>query len=215
MSDLPERSPQGASERWIVAFFALGFFGLMAVSLFEHYQPQKLGVIFFLLFWIPLLVIHEAGHAVVARLCGWQVDRVVLGFGRTWWTRRVGGVPVEVKTIPLSGYVLPRPLDLRSPQLKNALIFAGGPVFELIAALAVIIVTGPAAMFSMSQEIPVIAAQSFCIAAALGLLFTLVPHTVSTERGESWSDGLGILMSFRLPDAYFAELIREPEDAEG
>ena len=186
----------------------------MGMSVFEHYEPRKLGVIFVVFFWIPLLVIHEAGHAIVARLCGWEVERVVIGFGRTWLTRVIEGTPVIFKTVPLSGYVVPRPRDLQSPRLKNALIFAAGPAFELIAALIVIGIAGPVAIFQPSNAMPVIAAQSFCVAAALGLVFTLVPHTVSTERGESWSDGLGILMSFRLPDAYFAKLIREPEGHE-
>ena len=198
----------------MVAGFAAGFFGLMGMSIFEHYEPRKLGVIFVIVCWVPLLVIHEAGHAIVARLCGWEVERVVIGFGRTWRTWVIGDVPVIFKSVPLSGYVVPRPGNLQSPRLKNALIFAAGPAFELIAALIVIVITGPATVFQSSDALPVIAAQSFSLAAALGLVFTLVPHTVSTERGESWSDGLGILMSFRLPDAYFAELIREPEAGE-
>ncbi len=212
MSDLPERSPQGA-ERWIVAFFALGFFGLMGLSLFEHYEPRKLGVIFVLLFWMPLLVIHEAGHAVVARLCGWEVERVVIGYGKTLRTFLVGGTPVVFKTIPLSGYVLPRPRDLQSPRLKNSLIYAGGPAFELAAGLAVLAMTGPEVMFQASDSVAVIAAQSSEVAVALGLLFTLVPHSVTSEGKDTWSDGMGILMSHRLPDAWFAKLIRGPDQA--
>lgn len=210
MSELPERAPTGA-ERWLVAAFAAGFAGMLGLSLFEDYDPRKLGVIFVLIFWLPLLVIHEAGHAIVARLCGWEVDCVVIGYGRTRRTWVIGRVPVLFKTLPLSGYVLPRPRDLQSPRLKNALIYAGGPAFELAAALLLIGVTGPEILFQSSSALPVIAAQSFCIAAALGLIFTLVPHTVSTEHGESWSDGMGILMSGRLPDHHFARWIRDAE----
>ena len=210
MSELPERAPEGA-ERWMVAMFAAGFAGMLGLSLFENYDPRKLGVVFVLLFWLPLLVIHEAGHAITARLCGWEVERMVIGYGRTRRTWVVGGVPVLFKTLPLSGYVLPRPRDLRSPRLKNALIYAGGPAFELLAALLVIGIAGPEILFQSSSLLPVIAAQSFCIAVALGLIFTLVPHTVSTERGESWSDGMGILMSGRLPDDHFARWIQDVE----
>lgn len=211
MPELPERAPEGA-ERWVIAIFTAGFAGMMGVSLFEDYEPRKLGVVFVLLFWMPLLVIHEAGHAIVARLCGWEVERVVIGYGRTRRTWVIGGVPVLFKTLPLSGYVLPRPRDLQSPQLKNALIYAGGPAFELAAALLVLAVSGPEVLFQPSIDVPVIAAQSFCLAAALGLVFTLVPHTVSTERGESWSDGMGILMSWRIPESDFARWIRDSKE---
>lgn len=208
---LPERPPQGG-ERWMVAGFAAGFVGLMVLALLEDYEPRKLSVIFVVLSWIPLLVIHEAGHAVVARACGWEVERVVIGFGRTWRTFLIGGTPVIFKTVPLSGYVLPRPRDLRSPRLKNSLIYAGGPGFEWIAALAVLFLTGPDVMFQPSEAIPVIAAQSFCVAAALGLVFNLVPHRIYSEGSESWSDGLGILASWKLPDRHFARRIKEPEE---
>lgn len=208
--DLPDRAPHG-SEQWIVSILSLAFVGLMGMGLMEDYEPRKLAVVLVLLFWAPLLVIHEAGHAVVARLCGWEVDRIVLGFGRTRWRLVVAGIPVEIKTLPLSGFVLPRPRDLQSPRLKNALIYAGGPGFELLAALLVIGLTGPSTFFQPSESLPVIAAQAFGLAAAMGLVFTLFPYRISEGRGESWSDGMGILASWKLPDPWFAMRITNPK----
>ena len=198
----------------MLAVFAAGFVGLMGLALLENYEPRKLSAVFVMLCWIPLLVIHEAGHAVVARACGWEVERVVIGFGRTWRTFVIGGTPVIFKTVPLSGYVLPRPRDLQSPRLKNSLIYAGGPGFELIAALAVVLLTGPDVMFQPSEAILVIAAQSFCVAAALGLVLNLVPHRILSEGRQSWSDGLGILASWKLPDHHFACRIKDTEEDE-
>jgi membrane-associated protease RseP (regulator of RpoE activity) len=182
------------------------------MALFEHYEPRKLSAVFFLVFWIPLLVLHEAGHALVARLCGWQVDQMVIGFGRTVRTWVIGGIPVELKTIPLSGYVLPRPRNLQSPRLKNTLIYAGGPGVELLAGLLVMLWVGPAVFFKLSDSIPVIAAQSFGAAVALGVITNLLPMTITSEGKINWNDGMGILMSRTLPDTYFSRLIDEPEE---
>lgn len=208
--DLPDRAPQG-SEKWIAAILSLAFAAMMGMALMEDYQPRNLAAVLVLLFWGPLLIIHEAGHAVVARLCGWEVDQIVLGFGRTRWRLMVAGIPVEIKTLPLSGFVLPRPRDLQSPRLKNALIYAGGPAFELLAALLIIGLIGPATFFQPSESLPVIAAQAFGLAAALGLVLTLVPYRISEVRGESWSDGLGIIASWKLPDPWFAVRISNPK----
>ncbi|MDB6072121.1 MAG: rseP [Verrucomicrobiales bacterium] len=207
---LPERSPEGW-EKGFIAILALGFLGLMGVNLMEDYEPRKLAIVFTILFWIPLLILHEFGHAVVARLCGWEVDGVVIGFGRTIARFNWSGTAVELKMVPLSGYVLPRPRNLRSPRLKNALIYAGGPGIELLAGLLVIAWLGPDVVFHRSEAMGVIAAQSFCVAAAIGLVFTLVPYNVESDSGGYvWSDGLGILMSAKLPDTYFQSRIRPP-----
>lgn len=205
-NELPERPPKGA-ERWILTFFLAGFIGLMGAELLSDYGPRKLSALFFLLFWIPLLAIHEAGHAIAARACGWKVDRIVIGFGQTLKKLKIAKIPVYIKAFPLSGYVLPRPANLKSPRLKSTIIYAAGPGIEAVCVLLLIFIIGPEKIFRLSDSIPLIAAQSFCVAAALGLIFTLVPHKTSSGGGESWSDGMGILYSWRLPDAYFTRQI--------
>lgn len=209
---LPERSPEGW-EKGFIAILALGFLGLLGMSLMEDYEPRKWAVVFTILFWIPLLVLHEAGHAIVARLCGWDVDVVVIGFGRTFAKLNWAGTPVELKTLPLSGFVMLRPRDLRSPRLKNALIYAGGPGIELLAALLVIFWLGSDVVFGRSEDMVVIAAQSFCVAVGMGLAFNLVPYHIENDDGSyTWSDGLGILMSAKLPDAWFQSRMRQSEE---
>ncbi len=54
-----------------------------------------------------LIVIHEYGHYVVARLCGVKVLRFSIGFGRPLWRIRWGRDNTEwvVSALPLGGYV--------------------------------------------------------------------------------------------------------------
>ena len=54
-----------------------------------------------------LVVVHEYGHYLVARLCGVKVLRFSIGFGLPLWKRRFGrdGTEWVVAAVPLGGYV--------------------------------------------------------------------------------------------------------------
>jgi regulator of sigma E protease len=64
--------------------------------------------------WLPailaigvLIVVHEAGHFVVARLCGMKVERFSIGFGPAVLSRRFGREQTlfQVAPIPFGGFV--------------------------------------------------------------------------------------------------------------
>ena len=63
----------------------------------------------------PLIIFHELGHYVVARLCGVKVLRFSVGMGKIVWSRRFGPDQTEwaVSALPLGGYV--KMLDSRDP----------------------------------------------------------------------------------------------------
>ncbi len=54
-----------------------------------------------------LVIVHEYGHYLVARLCGVKVLRFSIGFGLPLWKKRLGRDRTEwvVAAIPLGGYV--------------------------------------------------------------------------------------------------------------
>jgi regulator of sigma E protease len=53
-----------------------------------------------------LIILHEAGHYLVARACGMRVSRFSLGFGPALLRRQVGETIWQVAAVPLGGYVL-------------------------------------------------------------------------------------------------------------
>jgi len=73
----------------VVSFGLIGgFSGLVVVSSF-----------------VVMLVLHELGHLVAARLSGMQVTEFFIGFGPRLWSVRRGETTYGVKAIPAGAYV--------------------------------------------------------------------------------------------------------------
>lgn len=186
--------------------FTFLFAGLFTAEIIRDFQIAKLSLPFFLVSWVLLLAIHEFGHALTARALGWRVELVSLGFGQVRRKLHILGMKVEIRTLPLSGFVRPRPLDLISPRLKNFLIYAAGPGIEILIVLMIALLVGPSNLLQRSASMPLVATQSFCLAALLGAILNLIPLPHRNDDGsQSWSDGLGMLLCWSLPDSYYAE----------
>ena len=98
-----------------------------------------------------LIVIHEYGHYLVARLCGVKVLRFSVGFGRPLWKVRRGRDQTEwvIAALPLGGYVkmldehegpvapeeLHRAFNRQSVWRRIAVVVAG-PAANLLLAIA-------------------------------------------------------------------------------
>lgn len=205
-----QRPPLAPGERRFLFLFCVAFFGLLLFGVLQDFEPARLGFVFFPLFWGALVAIHEGAHAVAARACGWQVEQVVVGFGRTLLRFEVGGTPVEIRALPLIGYTQPRPTRASRQRLANALIYFAGPGIELVLVAALVAVVGYDAMTSRTDHLGVVAAQSFSIAALMGALINLVPHV---GPGGAWSDGMGVVMSPFLTEGHFEQRMAAPLQA--
>ncbi len=66
-----------------------------------------------------LIIVHEYGHYLVARVCGIKVLRFSIGFGTPLWKRRLGrdGTEWVVAVVPLGGYV--KMLDEREGEVAQ------------------------------------------------------------------------------------------------
>ncbi len=99
-----------------------------------------------------LVVVHEFGHYVAARLAGVKVLRFSVGFGKPLVSRRVGADRTEwsIAALPFGGYV--KMLDEREGEVHSAEVhraFNRASVWRRIG----IVVAGPAANFLLAVVI--------------------------------------------------------------
>jgi membrane-associated protease RseP (regulator of RpoE activity) len=64
-----------------------------------------LGVLIFVLALLFSIMLHEAGHFVLAKKFGMKVTQFFVGFGQTLWSRQRGETEYGIKAIPAGGYV--------------------------------------------------------------------------------------------------------------
>ena len=198
MLDIDQRkydeNPLNRTEIIIISIFAFGFLSMLSMEILTNYQPRKLGALLFVLFWIPLLFIHEFGHALMAKLMGWKVTKIQIGFGYKIIHSKIFGAPIEVRAIPFEGFVRCEPQTKNYNRFQDALIYFAGPGVELLIYFTVLMYFGSDWMFSITDNYSQIAIQSFAFAALAGAIINLIPLGITTEEGTTPNDGLGILM---------------------
>lgn len=201
--NLPERGRESRNELWIAVGVLSLVLGLFAAEVATNYHPGKLVGLLFVVAWVPLIALHELGHAAAAWLVGWRVGHVVVGFGRTVWRARIGTAVLELRMYPVMGFATSVPMDLRLPRVKDAFVYFGGPGVELLLAGALVWAVGTETFFAASGDPAVIAAQAVGIAALAGAVFNLIPTTVPIGGRLVPNDGMGILTSFfRKTESY-------------
>ncbi|MCM2322206.1 MAG: RIP metalloprotease RseP [Oligoflexia bacterium] len=113
-----------------------------------------LSVLGFLIILGPLVVVHELGHFIFARLFGVKAEAFSVGFGPKLWSRQIGETEWRFSAIPLGGYVKllgeDREAQLSEEDQRRALhkqaawkrffIFFGGPLFNFLFAILVFMV---------------------------------------------------------------------------
>jgi regulator of sigma E protease len=148
-----------------------------------------------------LIIAHEFGHYLVARLCGVKVLRFSVGFGRPLWARRLGRDRTEwaIAAVPLGGYVkmvderegpvatadLPRAFNRQGVWRRIAIVSAG-PVANFLLAIALywlLFVVG------IQEARPILAApEPGTVAAAAGVQRGDVVRAINGEPAVTWSD---------------------------
>jgi regulator of sigma E protease len=105
----------------------------------------------FILVLIPLVIIHEFGHFLFAKLFNVRADAFSVGFGPVLFSKKIGETDFRVSAIPLGGYVKllgEDPTTELSPEekaralhhqkpWKRFFVFFGGPLFNFLWAIVV------------------------------------------------------------------------------
>jgi len=148
-----------------------------------------------------LIVVHEYGHYLIARLCGVKVLRFSVGFGRALATWRLGADRTEwvVAAIPFGGYVkmlderegpvepaeLARAFNRQSVWKRFAIVIAG-PLFNF--AFAVLVYAG-LFMYGLPEARPVLAnPPPDTLAAAAGVRAGDTVRAIDGESIATWQE---------------------------
>src|SRR5260221_1735421 len=148
-----------------------------------------------------LIVVHEYGHYIVARLCGVKVLRFSVGFGRSIFVKRVGKDQTEwvIAAVPFGGYVKmlderEGPVDAqeahrafnRQTVWRRILIVIAGPLFNF--AFAVLAYAG-LFMYGLPEARPVLGAPpEASLAAAAGVKAGDTVRSIDGEPVATWQD---------------------------
>lgn len=95
-----------------------------------------------------LVLLHEWGHFIAAKLCGVRVDVFSIGFGSRIWGWKRGDTDYRVSWLPLGGYVKmagDNPADttgapyefLSRPRWQRFLIAVAGPAMNILTTLVI------------------------------------------------------------------------------
>jgi regulator of sigma E protease len=148
-----------------------------------------------------LIVVHEYGHYLIARLCGVKVLRFSVGFGRALVTWRRGADQTEwvIAAIPFGGYVkmlderegpvepreAHRAFNRQSVWRRFAIVIAG-PVANFLFAIAVY---AGLFMYGLPEARPVLGAPPpDSVAAAAGLRAGDTVRAVEGEPITTWQE---------------------------
>lgn len=190
----PERGPQDAFEKWVNGLFVALLAGMFLAIIFVDYQPEKLTILFYVAFWALMLAVHEAGHALMAWWFGWRVVRIVIGMGKPLAEFAIGPARVELRLIPIQGFVQNQPVVGEYRPVQHAWIYFAGPGIELLVLLGLLLVPGWDALLTRTTAIGMLAVQSLALVIVLGVVINLIPQTVQSASGPIPNDGAGILV---------------------
>jgi regulator of sigma E protease len=141
-----------------------------------------------------LIVIHELGHLVAAKLAGVPVSGFSVGFGPKLWARRWGQVEYALRALPLGGFVMLAVTDeeeLRALPLRKRLAFyLGGPLANLLATLPFLSILNGTARGASFYQLVILPFRQIAAACwqLLGVLASL------PSRPESLSGVIGIVV---------------------
>ncbi len=113
------------------------------------------GIVLFIAALLVVIMIHEAGHFLVAKALNFKATKFFVGFGPTLWSFRKGETEYGIKAIPAGGFVKivgmnpyeeVAPEDRsrsypNKPRWQRALMIAAGPATHWPLAFVILLIT--------------------------------------------------------------------------
>jgi len=150
-----------------------------------------LNALFFQAFIIATILPHEFGHAFMARLVGFQVSRIVVGFGRVLFECKLFGFQVSFRRIPYGGITVAHVTRTEWVRTRYLLFVLAGPMANAALAAIAFSVYG-VRLTSLTLESPTDWPSLFILANLIVVLENLFPFVYPSPYGRLPSDGLAL-----------------------
>ncbi len=123
------------------------------------------GVLIFVVAILIVIMVHETGHFLVAKLFGFKATKFFLGFGPTVWSTQKGETEYGIKALPLGGFVkivgmspyeeIEPGEESRSypnkPRWQRALLLVAGSATHWVVAFLLLVVAATAFGFPVRE----------------------------------------------------------------
>lgn len=159
-----------------------------------------MSIILFILILSLIIVFHEFGHFLFAKLFGVHVYEFSLGMGKRLWFFKKGETEYSIRLIPLGGYVslagesvevdekIPEEKRLQSKSVwQRFLIMYAGPGFNFVLATFLLFIS--ALMFGSYSTKPIIGeAQDYYPAYKAGVREGDLVLNINDKNVKTWDD---------------------------
>jgi Tfp pilus assembly protein PilF len=144
-----------------------------------------------LLVCIPLILLHELSHALVAHALSFRVFAIHLGLGKVLFSRRFLGIAWTVHLVPSSGATMVSGPEMYNYRARIFLIHLAGPLFHILLNGLLVWLNRTFGVAGPGYDV--------VLWANICLLFTnLFPHKAQIAIGSAGSDGWAMLNAPRL-----------------
>jgi regulator of sigma E protease len=140
-----------------------------------------------------LVLVHELGHYVVAKLRGVPVEIFSIGFGRPLWKKVLNGTEFRIGWIPLGGYVAYMDDETVSISPKDRVLVAlGGPAANLLFAPVVFALVYLIGVETPNLTVNIVKNGSPAMTAGFEVNDTI--SAIDGQRVEEWKEVTGAVL---------------------
>jgi regulator of sigma E protease len=159
-----------------------------------------------------LIIVHEGGHFLIARLSGMRVDRFSIGFGPKLWSFKRGETIYQIAAIPLGGFVQIAGLNpgeeaeekvveqdgklVRVERESDPRLFSNRPIYQRIAT----IFAGPGTNYIFAAIMMLIAFLSWGLPAHAPVVDAVMEGKPAAAAGFQAGDELVSIGGKKLAD---------------
>ena len=182
---------------------------------------MSFGIIIFIVAILVVVMIHEAGHLLTAKLFDFKAPQFFVGFGPTLWSFKRGETEYGIKAIPAGGFVKivgmnpyetvppedqPRAYG-NKPRWQRAIVLVAGSATHFVVAFIVLLITAMTIGFptgGLSNKIAAVQAETPADSADLRAGDTIV--AVDGVETDTWAEVRAFIQEHPEDDVTFTVL---------